>query len=134
MGRRLRGALEQEVLAVVTAARSPMSVADVAAALRAAAAYTTVMTTLTRLHDNGSLTRERQGRGFVYSLASPPQGLGAVRTARRMRRLLDKHDDRANVLASFVAELDPAAETLLQQLLAEAHDEPDTRPTPDESP
>jgi hypothetical protein len=41
----------------------------------------------------------------------------ATLTARRMRRLLASDTDRATVLSRFVAELSPAEEQLLEQLL-----------------
>ena len=40
-------------------------------------------------------------------------------TARRMTRLLDSGQDRADVLARFVADLSPADEQMLTDLLAE---------------
>src|SRR5437763_8420979 len=102
---RRRGALEQEVLGCLAAAGRPMVVADVQAALGKDLAYTTVMTTLSRLHDKGVLTREPVGRAFAYSLPSDPSTMGASVTARRMSRLLDSGADRAGVLARFVADL-----------------------------
>ncbi len=75
MQRRPRGSLEQEVLAAVAHAQAPQTVAQVAAVVRGSTAYTTVMTTLGRLHIKGALDRHRVGRGFVYSLrTAPPVG------------------------------------------------------------
>jgi hypothetical protein len=50
-------------------------------------------------------------------LASPLEALPASLTASRMRRLLDAEDDRASVLASFVAHLEQDDERLLAELL-----------------
>jgi len=49
IGRR-KGALEQEVLAALAAAGRPLTAAEVLADLGDGLAYTTVMTTLSRLH------------------------------------------------------------------------------------
>jgi predicted transcriptional regulator len=124
--RRGRGDLEQEVLALVAASLEPVTVSQVAAALPGAPAYTTVMTTLSRLHAKGVLERRREGRAHVYALAIAPESVTATLTARRMRRLLDAEGDRADVLARFVAELTPEDEAMLARLVAE--ESPDQAP------
>jgi predicted transcriptional regulator len=113
VARRPSGGLEHEVLAVLAAARTAMTPAEVQAALDDDLAYTTVMTALTRLHEKGAVTRNRAGRGYAYTWAADTSTL----TARRMRRLLDHGDNRESVLASFVAELAPEDGRLLAQLL-----------------
>jgi predicted transcriptional regulator len=115
-GGRRRGALEQEVLACLAAAGRPLTVADVQAELGSDLAYTTVLTALSRLHAKGALTRGPAGRGYAYALPADP---GAAVTARRMSRLLDSREDRAGVLARFVADLSADDERLLTELLAE---------------
>jgi predicted transcriptional regulator len=117
-GGRRRGGLEQEVLACLAAAGRPLSVAEVLAELGGDLAYTTVLTALSRLHAKGALTREPFGRGYAYALPADP---GSAVTARRMSRLLDSREDRAGVLARFVADLNPEDERLLTELLAEGH-------------
>lgn len=124
--RRVPGALESAVLAVVAAAQRPVSVADVAAELPDDPAYTTVMTTLARLTDKGALQRRRVGRAYEYALAAPRASVDDAVTARRMHRLLADRSDRASVLARFVAELDPDDEKLLADLLS---DDPGADPT-----
>ena len=114
---RPRGALEREVLACLAAAGRPLTAAEVLADLGGGLAYTTVMTTLTRLHGKGALTREPTGRAYAYSLASSLDAIPASLTAGRMRRLLDSGEDRAGVLARFVADLSPDDERLLTELL-----------------
>ena len=114
---RPRGALEREVLACLAAAGRPLTAAEVLADLGGGLAYTTVMTTLTRLHGKGALTREPTGRAYAYSLASSLDAIPASLTAGRMRRLLDAGEDRAGVLARFVADLGPDDERLLTELL-----------------
>jgi predicted transcriptional regulator len=119
VGGRRRGALEQEVLGSLAAAGRPLTVAEVLADLGDDLAYTTVMTALSRLHAKGVLTREPAGRAFAYSLPADPAAMGASVTARRMSRLLGSGQDRAGVLARFVADLSPEDEQLLTELLAD---------------
>lgn len=112
------------MLATVAAAGRPLTPAEVLDGLGRELAYTTVMTTLARLHDKGALVRERRGRAFAYAAAGEPAAVAAALTARQMRRLLDGDQDRAGVLARFVAELDPADERTLTALLEEAGGRP----------
>jgi predicted transcriptional regulator len=118
IGRR-RGALEQEVLSCLAAAGHPLTVNEVLADVGGDLAYTTVLTALARLHAKGALHREPCGRAFAYSLADDPSAMGASVTARRMARLLDAGNDRAGVLARFVADLSPEDERLLAELLTD---------------
>jgi len=115
--RRDRGALETEVLAVLVGAAHAMTARQVQAELDGDPAYTTVMTTLSRLHDKGALVREPSGRAFVYRLTGDAQAVDAAVTARRMRRVLDTGADRGVALSRFVAELEPDDERLLADLL-----------------
>lgn len=124
MRRRARGSLEHEVLAAVTGAGRPVTVAEVVAALGSPTAYTTVMTTLVRLYEKGALLRERHGRAFVYAPVAAPEFVPAARAARQMRRLLEEHGTRADVLARFVAELDAADGAILLGLLADTGEQP----------
>ncbi len=121
--RRAPGPLESAVMAVVSAAGQPVAVADVQHQLPGGPAYTTVMTTLSRLARKGALTQSRDGRAFRYSLAAPPDAVDDAVTARRMRRLLSDGSDSAGVLARFVAELNPDEERLLTELLIHADDQ-----------
>jgi predicted transcriptional regulator len=121
--RRPRGALEREILACLAAADNPLTPAEVLAALGRDLAYTTVMTTLSRLHDKGALRREPAGRAYAYSLTGDPEGARSIAVAQRMRRLLETGADRAGVLTHFVADLGPEDEQLLADLLAEVRPE-----------
>jgi predicted transcriptional regulator len=105
--------LEDEVLAALWRGGRPMSPADVQGALDGSLAYTTVMTTLARLHRKGIATRTRAGRGYVYS----PNVDEASHTAAAMNDLLRRRRDHAAVLARFVSELAPEDEQLLHRLL-----------------
>lgn len=113
--RRPRGQLENEVLAALATGPGLSSPAEVAAQIDGNLAYTTVMTTLSRLHDKGAVSREAAGRGYVYRLAADRSAL----TARQMRKLLDRGEDRRTVLARFLDELPESDRPLLQRLLDE---------------
>jgi predicted transcriptional regulator len=108
------------VLACLAAAGRPLSPGQVRTELGDQLAYTTVMTTLSRLHAKGALSRQPAGRGYVYELPGSPDGAQASMTAHRMLRLLEAGGDRARVLSRFVADLRPEDEELLSSLLAEA--------------
>jgi predicted transcriptional regulator len=127
-GRRPRGALEREVLACLAGAGGPLTPAQVLALLGAELAYTTVMTTLSRLYEKGALRREPAGRAYAYSLAADPEGVRSIAVAQHMRRLLETGGDRAGVLAHFVADLGPEDEQLLANLLADSR----AAPAPDD--
>jgi predicted transcriptional regulator len=113
--RRERGELANEVLAALAAAEAPLTPAQVLADLGGDLAYTTVMTTLARLHEKGAVTRERAGRAYAYAPLD-----GASVTARRMRQVLDSADDREVVLARFLDELGPDERPVLARLLRDA--------------
>lgn len=117
--RRDPGGLEAEVLSALWAAESPLSPGDVQAALGSQLAYTTVMTTLSRLFEKGLVMRERAGRAYLYRPVTEEAG----HLASRMRALLDTGHDRGAVFSRFVDELTPADSELLTELLRRAeHD------------
>ena len=118
--RRQPGSLEDAIIAVL-GRNSAMSVAEVRTGLGGDLAHTTVMTALVRLTDKQLVTRTRTGRAYVYSLAVPARDLPALRAAIRMRNELQRRraPDRADVLANFVAALDPADEAVLRKLLSD---------------
>jgi len=60
------GPLEEEVLQALWAHGGAGTVRDVQDRLAGRLAYTTLMTTLIRLHQKRLLARERAGRAFVY--------------------------------------------------------------------
>ena len=116
---RAPGALEREILASLAAAGRPLSPADVRAELGDRLAYTTVMTTLSRLHAKGAVSRQAAGRGYVYELQGGPDDAQDSMTAHRMLRLLKAGGNRAGVLSRFVADLSPGDEQLLAGLLTD---------------
>jgi predicted transcriptional regulator len=111
--RREAGELESEVLAALWAAAQPLTPGEVREELGGSLAYTTVMTTLSRLHDKGVVDRRRAGRSYAYS----PNEREAEFAARRFRALLDRGHDRDAVLQGFVSELSGDEERVLRALL-----------------
>jgi predicted transcriptional regulator len=121
---RPRGALEREILACLAAADEPLAPSAVRAELGDRLAYTTVMTTLSRLHAKGAISRQAAGRGYVYALRQGPGDAQASMTAHRMLKLLESGDDRAGVLSRFIADLSQEDEQLLSELLADGSGPP----------
>ncbi len=111
--RRRRGQLGDEVWTALQEAGQPLTAGQVRDRLGRQLAYTTVVTTLARLHAKGILTRVRDGRAHRYAPSTTEAGLAA----RRMQHALDDHEDRRAVLAHFVSALGGEDETLLKDLL-----------------
>jgi len=111
------GPLEAEVMELVWATRSPVSVRELLERLNKGRhrplAYTTVMTVMSRLAEKDALKRRRDGRGYVYEATADDSAGLAV------RGVLRDHGDAA--LAHFVEEArsDPKALERLRRLLAE---------------
>lgn len=127
-GRRPNGALEAEVIAVLQEAATPLTAAQVLERLGGGLAYTTVVTTLSRLHDKQILSRVPSGRAFAYAPVTDAPGL----TARRMHRVLADGPDRGQVLSRFVSDLPAGDAALLRALLdTGAEREPDRQREPD---
>jgi predicted transcriptional regulator len=112
-GRRAAGALEAEVMAVLQRAGRPLNATEVQTLLARGLAYTTVVTILSRMHDKGVLTRDKDGRAFRYAPVSDEPGL----VARRMHSALAGEPDHQAVLARFVDTLSERDERLLRALL-----------------
>jgi predicted transcriptional regulator len=114
---RLLGPLEAACMRALWR-RSPATVAEVRDRINARhdppLAYTTVMTVLSRLHEKGHVTRQREGRGYAYTPAFSEDELVDVLSRREVDQLIERYGDVA--LARF-------AETLRQvdpELLHEA--------------
>lgn len=80
------GELEASALEVLWAAPGPMPVREVASKLkrRPALAYTTVLTVLDRLHDKGFVSREKDGRAFLYRPRIAREALMGERAAHAL--------------------------------------------------
>ena len=131
--RRPAGALEGEILALLRAAGAPLSPGQVRQRLAAAdeqsygalsysaLSYSTVVTILSRLHAKGLLSRQRDGRAFVYTVVDE-----ASLAARRMNQALQVGRDHDAVLTRFVSGLSGRDARLLRRLLgAGLADHPD---------
>src|SRR4051794_25689140 len=75
--RRRPGQLEAQVITVLGSAATPLTPGEVRDLLdpSGALSYSAVVTTLTRLHEKGSVTRHRDGRAFRYGALSDAAGL-----------------------------------------------------------
>jgi predicted transcriptional regulator len=111
--RRAHGDLKQEVLAALFASDTPMTPGQVRDAIGADLAYTTVMTVLARLCEQGLVARRRAGRAFAYTAVVDR----AEVTARQMHRLLETGDDRVAVLSRFLGVLSDDDERALIELI-----------------
>lgn len=100
------GPLEQRVMAHLWS-HGAQSVGDVLEALNVGAsrplAYTTVMTVLVRLQHKGYLTREKEGRHFLYTPAFDERSLQAQVGRRELSRLIDRYG--AHTIAEFAVDL-----------------------------
>lgn len=109
------GPLETAVMGVLWARGAAMTVRQVLDELNLERhpplAYTTVMTTLTRLADKGAVTRQPDGRGYAYQAAGPDPAALAVRS------VLSDYGDAA--IARFVEQVgaDPERLRRLRRLL-----------------
>jgi predicted transcriptional regulator len=100
------GDLEREVMTQLWASAEPLSVRQVHERLRERdLAYTTVMTVLDRLAKKKVVTRERDGRAWLYSPAQTREQM----TAGLMLDALSDSPDQDAALAYFVGQLSPEA-------------------------
>ncbi|MGC9665105.1 BlaI/MecI/CopY family transcriptional regulator [Planosporangium sp. 12N6] len=108
--------LDREVVAVLTAGDRPLTLDQVRERLSRAVMATTVMTVLSRLHEQGLVRRAWVGRAYVYTTSADRAELAAD----RIRVLLDTGGDRRAVLTRFIAMLPPDDERVLIDLLTGA--------------
>ena len=80
-------------------------------------AYTTVMTTMRRLHDRGMLERERRGKTDVYRPAVARDAYIEARAQEQVSGLVAEYGDVAlQHFAAEMAKLDPARREALRRL------------------
>ena len=121
------GALEARIMDVVWADKDAVCVDNVRQALSKAgkeAAYTTVMTTLSRLHKKGLLAREMIGKAYYYSAQVTRGELSTTVSRQVIDGLLATFAEPA--MAYFVEALgedDPDKLESLAQLIAEKREE-----------
>lgn len=109
------GDLEAAVMDHLWSRGQPAAVRDVQDALapERPLAYTTLMTVLDRLHRKGWLTRELDGRAYVYR----PAGTREDYSSGLMAEALDTSADRAATLVHFFQQLNPEEARLLRVVL-----------------
>jgi predicted transcriptional regulator len=109
----LFGALELRVLDVLWERGDEATVRDVLPHFPNAA-YTTVMTTMERLHRKGALERRKAGRAFLYRSAQSREELESRVIVRALESLLDGNAEP--VLSCLVEEVSRHDEKLLDEL------------------
>jgi predicted transcriptional regulator len=114
--RRAMGALETEVLDVLWKAEGPLNPGEVRAALGEELAYTTVMTTLTRLWEKQLVDRVKAGRSYAYTASVTEADL----VASRMQRELGRSSDRLATMSRFIDGLDAGEAKQLRALLEQS--------------
>ncbi|WP_250287043.1 MULTISPECIES: BlaI/MecI/CopY family transcriptional regulator [unclassified Frankia] len=123
--RRQPGQLEAAVLAVVWAARAPVSTGDIQRELGGELAHSTIATTLARLISKGHVERVRVRRLWMYH----PTRRQEEHAAAQMLAALERAGDPDAALGHFAAALSPGQARLLRGLLESAA--PDTRAATD---
>ena len=108
------GTLELRVLEALWAYENEASVRDVLDAFPHAA-YTTVMTTMERLHRKGVLTRRKDGRAFLYRPISSREEMEQGLVTRALEPLL-KGGSAQPILSCLVDEVSRHDERLLDEL------------------
>ena len=112
-GRRAAGQLENEVLAALWASPIPLNPAEVLEAIGSDVAYVTVLSTLIRMHERGTVERDKHGRAHVYR----PVRSRAETAATDMRAMLDGGGDHEQVLTRFLDMLPTADHDTLRALV-----------------
>jgi predicted transcriptional regulator len=108
------GELERAVMELMWAAPSPLSAADIVAALPGRElAVTTVLTVLDRLRRKEMVTRHRDGRAFRFTPVSSREEL----VAETMVEALGGSDDRGAALARFIESVSEDDAELLRKAL-----------------
>ena len=110
----LFGALELRVLDAMWRRGGEVAVRDLQSEFPASA-YTTLMTTMDRLHRKGVLERRKVGRAFVYRAVSSRQELESGLVTRALQPLLEGASAEP-ILSFFVEEVSRQDDRLLEEL------------------
>ena len=100
LGSGLLGPLERRALEALWARATPGSVRDLTSEFPDIA-YTTLMTTLDRLHRKGMLTRTKQGRAFLYQPRLTRAEFESGRAADALRVALERDEASLGPLLSY---------------------------------
>ncbi len=121
------GALEAQVMNAVWDARGSVSVEQVRHALSEAGkdvAYTTVMTTMSRLYKKGLLGREMQGKAYYYTAAVSRRELDTSVIKHVIDGLLSTFAEPAmSYFVEALSESDPAKLESLAEIIEEKRKE-----------
>lgn len=109
------GPLEARVLDALWARARACSVRNLQAGFPGVA-YTTLMTTLDRLHRKGVLTREKQGRAFLYTPREAREHFHAARAGGDLAPLLATREGAGALLSFFVDAVGDQDQALLDEL------------------
>ncbi|MGC9317246.1 MAG: BlaI/MecI/CopY family transcriptional regulator [Armatimonadota bacterium] len=117
------GELEAQVMEAIWSASDPVCVEDVRASLEEQgkeAAYTTIMTTMSRLYDKGLLEREQRGRAYFYWPTLSRSELGQSVTRRVIDGLLSSFAEPAiSYFVEAVGDEDPSRLEALAEMIDE---------------
>ena len=115
--RRSLGELEIAVLATLWDSTAPLSVREVQQQLRRPElAYTTVLTVLDRLHEKKLVTRERDGRAFLYQAGMSREAWQGEHAARVLTG--ERTPPNRAVLMAFLDSAERADPELIERLSA----------------
>ena len=109
------GPLEARVLDALWARGCACSVRDLQPEFTPIA-YTTLMTTLDRLHRKGILAREKQGRAFAYSPVASRDDFRVARAGSALVSMLADPAGARPLLSYFVDAVTDRDEALLDEL------------------
>jgi predicted transcriptional regulator len=112
------GPLEARVMECLWQRGGASSVRDVRDAVGRGLAYTTLMTTLDRLHKKGLLDRRREGRAYVYTAKLSRSEFHGGLLRRVLDGLLGSGESASPVLSSLVDTVDEHDPALLHELEA----------------
>jgi predicted transcriptional regulator len=113
------GPLEREVMELVWRRheKSGVSVRDIHLAFEERLAYTTLMTTLDRLHKKGLLDRRKEGRAYFYSPRFSPDEFERGVARDLINRLLGRGSDGVEpILACIIDAVSERDRALLDEL------------------
>lgn len=116
------GTLERQIMELLWKREGETSVWDAHAALGGELAYTTLMTTLDRLHKKGLLARRKTGRAFLYTPRLARDEFERTMASELIGGLLDGDEGVRPILSSIVeavGERDRAALDELERLVRE---------------
>jgi predicted transcriptional regulator len=111
------GHLEREMLNRLWAEPGPLSVRALHTSFGGALAYTTLMTTLDRLHRKGLVERNRAGRAFLYTARYTREELDNGVASDLINAMLGPGPDAARpVMSTFVDAVEQRDAALLDEL------------------